>query len=135
MPLMSWKDDYSVKIAIIDQQHKKLIDLLNRMHDSMKGGRGKEAVGSILTELVDYAGSHFKTEEGLMQTHGYPALEIHRLEHVTLTKKVLAFKADFDAGITSGTIDVLNFLKGWLDHHILGTDKHYSQFFVGKGVK
>jgi hemerythrin len=135
MPLMNWKDDYSVKVRTIDQQHKKLIELLNQLYDAMRAQKGKEVLGQVLNELVTYTNTHFTFEEGLMQKHSYPAFESHKLQHQMLVKKVLEFQKEFSAGRATGTIDVMNFLKDWLNDHILGTDRQYASFFETKGVK
>lgn len=135
MPLMTWKDDYSVKVKLIDQQHKKLIDLLNKMYDGLREQRGKEVIGGVLAELVSYTEGHFTTEERLMSTHKYPGYDVHKLEHHMLVKKVTDFQKEFQAGRTSVSLDVMNFLRDWLTNHILGTDKRYSAFFVERGVQ
>ncbi len=135
MPLMTWKDEYSVKVRTIDQQHKKLIDLLNQMFDAMRAQRGKEVVGQVLADLVTYTSTHFTYEEDLMKKHGYASYESHRLQHQMLVKKVLDFQKDFQSARSSATIDVMNFLKEWLTTHILGTDRQYTAFFESKHVQ
>ena len=135
MPLMSWKNEYSVNVALIDQQHKKLIDLLNQMYDALKAQRGKEALKTVLTDLVNYTDGHFQTEERLMQTHRYPGYESHKLEHQMLVKKVKDFQKEFVAGGSSVSIEVMSFLRDWLNGHILGTDKQYASHFASKGVR
>jgi hemerythrin len=132
---MSWKDEYSVKVASIDQQHKKLIDLLNQMYDGLRAQKGKDTVGRVLNELVQYTATHFQNEEQLMQSYKYPHFEAHKLEHQILVKKVVDFQTGFHAGTTSASIEVMNFLRDWLNSHILGTDKQYVPHFVSKGVK
>ena len=134
MPLMSWKEEYSVRVNLIDQQHRKLIDLLNQLYDGLKAQRGKEVLGPVLHELVGYTESHFTTEERLMQTHGYPGFQPHKLEHQMLVKKVRDFQKDFEAGKSAVSIELMSFLKGWLENHILKTDKQYSSHFEKKGV-
>jgi hemerythrin len=134
MPLMTWKEEYSVKINLIDQQHKKLIDLLNQMYDGLRAQKGKEVLGNVLDELVRYTESHFQTEERLMQTHRYPGIESHKLEHHMLVKKVTDFQKELRSGSSSVSIEVMNFLRDWLNNHILGTDKQYVGHFESKGV-
>ena len=135
MSLMSWKDEYSVKVRTIDQQHKKLIDLLNQMHDAMKASRGREVVEQVLAELVNYTNTHFAYEETLMKKHGYASYESHKLQHQGLVKKVTDFQKDLKSGRASVTIEVLGFLKEWLNGHILGTDRQYASFFEGKNIQ
>ncbi|MDI6729156.1 MAG: bacteriohemerythrin [Thermodesulfovibrionales bacterium] len=134
MALFVWSDKYSVNINEIDSQHKKLVDMLNSLHDSMKAGKGNEVLGKTLTELIQYVGTHFATEERLLSTHGYPELNVHKSEHAKLTQKAIELQKDFQQGAPVLTVEVLGFLKDWLQNHILGTDKKYSQFLNSKGV-
>ncbi len=135
MPLMNWKDDYSVNVGMIDQQHKKLISLLNDLYDGLREQKGKDVVGKVLGDLVSYTEAHFTSEERLMKTHGYPAYLQHKVEHDALTSKVVAFQKDFNAGRTSVPVELLHFLRDWLSNHILGTDKLYSSYFQSKGIR
>ena len=75
MALLSWNDTYSVKIRKFDDQHKKLIDLINQLHDSMLVGKGKDVMGEVMNSLVDYTKTHFTAEETLMRLHNYPDYE------------------------------------------------------------
>lgn len=63
-----WDDMlYSVGIASIDAQHKKLVALVNNLFEAMKSGKGATVVGSILDELIQYTASHFKYAEECME--------------------------------------------------------------------
>lgn len=134
MALFEWSDKYSVNIKEIDSQHKNLVDLLNSLHDSMKVGKGSEVLGKTLTELIQYVGTHFDAEEKLLRTHGYPEYNSHKAEHTKLTQKVIGFQKDFQQGLPVITVELLGFLKDWLQNHILGIDKKYSQFLNSKGI-
>lgn len=59
MALMSWSDNLSVNIKEIDEQHKKLVGMVNDLHDAMKMGKGNDVTGKILTGLIQYVGTHF----------------------------------------------------------------------------
>lgn len=134
MALFVWSDKYSVNIKEIDEQHKKLVDMLNELHDAMKSGKGKEIVGKTLTELIKYAGTHFANEERLMTAHGYPEYNAHKAEHTKFTLKVSELQKSFQQGAPVLTVEVLNFLKDWLQTHILGIDKKYGPFLNSKGI-
>ena len=134
MPIMSWSDAYSTGIAEIDQQHKKLIDLINSLHDAMSKGHGKEVLGKILGELITYCASHFAVEEKLFDKHGYPDAAEHKEKHQKMTSKVLDLQKQFAQGKATLTLEVMDFLQQWLDKHILGTDKKYGPFLNSKGV-
>jgi len=134
MPIMTWIDSYSTGIAASDQQHKKLIELINTLHDAMAQGQAKAVLGKILGELVAYCASHFAMEEKLFDTHGYPDAAAHKEKHQKMTAKVIALQQQFEQGKAMMTMEVMDFLQQWLDKHILGTDKKYGPFLNSKGV-
>ncbi len=134
MALLNWSDEYSVKIKSIDQQHSKLVDLINQLHSAMKDGKGKEVIGKVISELISYTQVHFAHEESLMLKYSYPGYVKHKSFHDELVKQVLEIEKEFKAGKTVISQDVLNFLKKWLVEHIVGTDKLYTGFMNSKGV-
>ncbi|MBA4407716.1 hemerythrin [bacterium] len=134
MALLNWSDNYSVRVREIDTQHKKLIDLINTLHDGMKSGKGKEVLGGILNELVAYTVYHFGFEEKLFDKYGYPETIIHKRQHADLIAQVKKFVDSYNSGDGVLTIELMNFLRDWLTQHIAGSDKKYSDFFNGKGV-
>ena len=134
MPLFQWTPELSVNVKEINNQHKQLVNLINLLHDSMKSGKGKDVMGKVLNDLTDYTVYHFGTEERLFQKYGYIEYPQHKKEHDDLTKQVLDVKSKFEAGQTTVTIEVMNFLKDWLNNHIKHSDKKYSAFLNSKGV-
>ncbi len=135
MAFMTWTDKFAVNIAEVDTQHKKLLSLINELFDAMKVGKGRDVVGQVLKELIDYTVYHFGTEEKLFKQYAYPDYFVHKKEHDDLTKKAVALKAEFDSGKPAITIEVMNFLKDWLNIHILQEDKKFGPFLNSKGVK
>jgi hemerythrin len=135
MALIQWTSIFSVNVAEIDKQHQKLIALINSLNDAMKQGKGKESLAGIIDELSNYAANHFAFEEKYFDKFGYPAAASHKLEHTNFAKKVSEFKNGFDSGRLALTIEVMAFLKDWLQNHIQGIDKKYSSFFNEKGLK
>jgi len=135
MAYLDWRNDYSVGIASIDEQHKKLVGLLNDLFDSMSSGKGKEALNTVLTSLIQYTQYHFKTEEDLMKLHRYPEYEEHKQKHDKLAEHVVNLKKQFSAGQITSPVQITNFLKDWLSKHIMGTDMKYGPFLRAKGVK
>lgn len=133
--LISWKEEFSVKIASIDEQHQKLLGLINSLHQAMMARKGKDVLGAVLDNLIAYTQEHFAYEEQLFNQHEYPSRLSHVREHKELVKKVADFRADFEAGKLTVTMEVMQFLKDWLERHIQGTDKAYSAYLVRNGVK
>lgn len=120
---------YSVGVAVLDEQHKKLFGLINALFEAMKIGKGSLVIGKILTELTEYTKFHFSDEEGYMTKCNYPELATHKQIHAKLTSEVVAIQTKFasDQNINL-SIETLDFLKSWLINHIQGTDKKYSSY-------
>lgn len=135
MALINWDDSLSVKVTLIDQQHQKLVAMINELSDAMKQGKGKDVLGRIVSGLVSYTVTHFKTEEKYFDQFGYPERDSHKKLHTAFVQKVSEFKAGIEQGKQTLTIEVLNFLSDWLQKHIKVVDKQYSQFFNEKGLK
>jgi len=134
MALFTWSEQFSLKIDSMDEQHKKLIDILNQFHDAMLQKKEDKKIGETLAELIAYTEFHFAEEEKLLQENGYPDLDNHKNEHDELRQKVTEFQREYVQGSQTVTDDVMFFLKDWLVNHILGVDKRYAPFLIEKGV-
>lgn len=135
MALISWDDSLSVNIAEIDQQHQNLIRMINELNGAMKLGKGKAVLGKIVSGLISYTVTHFRTEEKYFDQFKYPATETHKKEHAVFIDKVTDFKNKYETRNLFLTIEVMDFLSDWLKDHIKGSDKKYSGFFNEKGLK
>jgi methyl-accepting chemotaxis protein/hemerythrin len=132
--IMQWADDLSVNIREIDEQHLRLIDLINKLHNAMRTGKGKQATVKVLEELKDYTVFHFSTEEAMFEEHSYSGMINHVATHKSFVNKVIEFEEKILSGKAAVTMEVMNFLKDWLVKHIKGVDRKYSGFFNDRGV-
>ncbi len=132
---VEWKDDYSVGIDSIDQQHKKLINLINQLQTAVDYSTGEQFEQEALDELVDYTKTHFTYEEGLMRDNDYPDFEPHKAQHEKMFKKVGEVLAEYEKDHDTAMSNAAEYLKDWLINHINGTDKEYSSYLISKGVK
>jgi hemerythrin len=126
MPLLSWSDKYSVGIPEFDNQHKRLIDLINSLHEAMSTGRGNAVLDKVLADLITYTQTHFAAEERFMQSHQFGEFAAHKVEHEKLTKRVLDFQQQFRAGKLALSISLMRFLETWLTSHIMDSDRKYG---------
>lgn len=134
MALFTWDESLSVKVKDFDNEHQKLVSLVNRLHDDMKVGKAKESIASVLNELISYTQTHFRHEEVIMQANNYPAFAAHKAEHQKLINEVSAFKKKFDEGSMTLSVSIINFLRDWVKNHIQKVDKQYSDFLNSRGV-
>ena len=134
MALITWTSAISVKIEEIDLQHKKLIEVLNKLHDSMKVGKSDDVMHSTLIELAEYSMHHFDTEEMYFAKFNYPDADSHIREHKEFIAKVENFLKQYDAQKAFITIDLMHFIANWVVNHVKGTDQKYSEFFKKNGL-
>ncbi len=131
---MEWSPRLETGIKTIDDQHKKLVAMVNDLYGAISSGGGKDRLGRLLDELIDYTVYHFGTEEELFKKHEYPDGPAHKRIHEDLAGKVVQFRDRFQKGEEMISYDLMNFLKNWLVNHIGVTDKKYAPFLKSKGV-
>ncbi len=128
MAFFEWKDSYSTTIPTIDTQHKKLVEYINQLYETMSAGKSKEVMGPILQNLLDYTITHFSTEEKLLEKYNYPTFTAHKAYHDGFTSKIKSSQEKYLAGSSSVVIELSKYLKEWLANHILQTDMQYVKF-------
>ncbi|MBN1409286.1 MAG: hemerythrin family protein [Spirochaetales bacterium] len=134
MPLIEWNDALSIQISEIDNQHMKLVQIINNLHAAMLEGKGKLVIEKILNEMVDYTVYHFSTEEKLMGPHRYPLEEEHRKQHAGFVEKAKDFQEKMSQGKLFLSIEIMNFLKNWLSNHIMDSDKKFGSHLREMGL-
>ncbi len=123
--MFEWKNEYAVGIGSIDGEHQGLFAIGRELYAAMSTGQGKSVLARILDRLVKYTSVHFAHEERLMQLYHYPDFAKHKAEHDALVKRVLDFQTEFNSGRATMAVQVLQFVKDWLEKHIKGTDVAY----------
>ena len=128
MAWFAWKEKYSVGHEEIDKQHRKLIEIVNLLHENMMAGSPPEGLMAVLDRLVTYVREHFCYEESVMERCKYPDLAEHRRKHLAIVSQVQNFQIEARQGKVTVSIKLMNFLKDWLDKHIMDTDMKYSSY-------
>lgn len=121
---MKWEPGFNLGIEKIDNQHKKIVELINVLNSAVMNKDADLKISSMLDEMTDYADYHFKTEEAYFKEFQFPLLEEHINQHNAFIEKVKEFKAKHEAG-TSITFRLMNYLRKWLTNHILDSDREY----------
>ena len=132
--MITWSKSFSVGVGQMDREHQRLVDTINNLYASMRSGRSKDAIGTILDELVDYTKTHFAHEERLMQEAGFEGYNDQKRAHEALVAQVGEIQGKYHAGTALGQ-EVMTFLKNWLLNHIQGMDKLYGPAMNRKGIK
>ncbi len=138
MAFCEWDDSYSVEVPKADRQHQRLFDLINQLHESIAKDEPEatvdsvvdelDTIESVLDELVDYASHHFSTEESYMLEYAYAAYASHKAAHEHFVQRVCTFQRDFEEGRALCSIEIIRFLKDWLENHIRTFDKQLGIF-------
>jgi len=123
MDTLKWDDSYSVGDDRLDDQHKGLIRLINRLDSGIP-------VPIALDELQTYVDEHFREEEAMLEAVGYPDLEAHKMQHAAFEEWLEASRQACRSGEVVGVLRgiISSYLKTWLANHILVSDKAYSAY-------
>ncbi|MEX6503302.1 bacteriohemerythrin [Pseudomonas zhanjiangensis] len=126
MAYLVWQDDLNTGIAVIDEQHRRIVDMINQLHQAQARGGSRAEVGEVLGGLVDYTLSHFAFEEALLEEAGYAFTKPHKRVHEIFTGRVRDYGLRFEAG-EDITEELIGMLSRWLFNHIRSDDAGYVQ--------
>lgn len=126
MPLLRWKDEYSVNVEELDNHHKQLINILNALYDECLQVDNDNCVGPKLDELLEFADYHFKAEEQHMRDVQYFEIDDHIEKHNGFTYKITEMKQIPREDQLELTKDVIVYIGKWLLHHVLEEDRKYA---------
>jgi hemerythrin len=135
MAFLNWEPSLSVKIDSIDNQHKKLIELISDFYKQVNSRSNEEIISQLISGMKEYTIMHFQTEEKYMELFNYPGFIPHKKEHDEFVSKVSDLEERFNAGKVILSFEITDFLKKWIQNHIMGMDMLYSNFFIRHGVK
>lgn len=125
MAYMQWTDDLETGIQVIDEQHKRIVEYINELHQASETG-DKKRVQQVLEGLLDYTITHFQFEEQLQEKANYPFLRAHQRVHEIFMKRIAAFRERAEKG-ENIIPELLSMLKVWLSSHIKGDDRDYVE--------
>jgi hemerythrin len=134
MERIEWTDTWTLDHAEIDEQHKTLISILNKLISR------ESTASKLLNELIEYAAVHFADEENFMVNAEYPEFVPHRKEHRDFTKTLLdmSFQIMTLNGGSQEEVEQLieileKFVSVWFESHFLETDKDFIDYLQGGG--
>lgn len=135
MEFLKWDDKYSVKVGMIDDQHKQLFQIINEFYNNTDKKASNEEIGVVLNKLYQYAIMHFNTEEFYLRQYGLNLFDEHKREHDAFVKEVQNMVEKHREGKLVMSFTVMNFIKKWVTNHVLGTDMKYTVIFNKNGIK
>ncbi len=129
-----WEESMSVGVSVLDVDHRKLVDILAHLQDSMGEAGNRQVIATTIDTLLDYSIEHFRHEEEAMHRHGYPDVQRHEEEHAALMERLREFKRNADDGHVASVIELMDFLGGYLTNHMLHSDKKLGNFLRMRSV-
>jgi hemerythrin len=125
--MVTWKEEYSIGVPVIDEQHKALFDIVNRVQ-SLLGDEfivdKYDGIVAIINELKEYTIYHFQTEEDYMLKIGYKKLFTQKVLHQDFVEKMNSIDfSQIDNDQNKYLNEILYFVCDWLLMHILKEDK------------
>lgn len=139
--IVPWHSSFETGIAIIDEQHRRLVELINDLAHQYVNGISQKQTEQIINALVDYAAYHFTTEEALwaeaLTESNDNWLRGHLKTHHGFVDKIRAMQSKINTDDNLAVLDeLIAFLTSWLAHHILYEDRRLALMLqqVRKGV-
>ena len=126
--------DYDIQIGWVNKDHMKIMDYINAVHSMVKNGSELEKIGKTLKGMEDFVVEHFASEERMFDKYKYPDTAAHKKIHTKLLGTVHDIVKKIEGKEEVNLIEVLKFLKSWLQGHIKSVDMKYSPYMREHGL-
>lgn len=128
LEIFPWQDNFANGITKIDEQHKKLVALLNTLAGHLAYGSHTAVIAEVLSELSQYTQYHFKTEEAIWQQYfgDSPEFINHQKGHNSFIEKLNKINLE-EHNSEAVLADLVGFLTNWLAYHILESDMRFAK--------
>ncbi len=128
MSFLDWRDEFTVDVSWLDEEHAEMFDLLNEIHANVQAEETHFRLHYLLDRLISCTESHFAEEERKMLQLGYPDYENHRLQHKVLLNEIRLLQTAYREDYVSLSSEALAHMKTWLTKHIAGLDTDLARF-------
>jgi len=130
MDMIIWDNKYITGIELIDNQHKQLVDLTNKLYTSCLSGEKEinDIFKNAMSRIVEYVIHHFATELELLKKINFPQYHDHKVKHDTLIKEILSAANDYKEGKQFVPNHFVRTLKDWILSHVAVYDKEYALY-------
>ena len=128
--LFDFDKEFRLGIDSVDNEHVRLVDMLNQVHALLSEGKRDEARQFFTQTLSGYVNEHFANEEKFMQSIGYPALDEHRKIHENFKKSFQELVPQIASADEAAFRKALTDAFTWIITHIGKTDRKYASFYA-----
>ena len=122
MSLLTWKTEYSVGVAAVDDEHRELIDLINVLYERINGRSSADEIEHGLESIHNAISLHFALEERIMRDANYEEYDDHKEDHEMLLDEIRDLMDDFLADTTEGGAQLESRLSSWFGEHFASFD-------------
>jgi hemerythrin len=135
MAILEWNKKMSVGVESLDEDHRKMIAIINELQEGIQAGHKKVVLEQVLDELVEYTQGHFSREEALFAHTDYSGAAMHKSDHMAMIQRVQNLRTRLpDRPVVMLDLELMSFLQSWLVNHIQTTDKKYSAWLNSHGI-
>jgi hemerythrin len=133
MTHLAWKDEFSVGVAVMDDDHRALLEIIGRLYQALSSGAERQAPLKICDELIAHTLVHFEHEERWFDNLQYPRSVHHRRMHEKLKQRIVDFRTQLCAE-PPPALEQFELFTDWLAHHISGEDRSYGAWLNSQGI-
>ncbi|SMP52898.1 hemerythrin [Desulfonatronum zhilinae] len=125
--VFNWNESFLVGISMVDEQHQKLVDLINEVGETALANDrlDPEKLKAASMAMLDYTRIHFSDEEAMIKSVGlFPAyIKYHQGLHRTFVEEAESLASRAESLSPDQAEQMLGYLVEWLAYHILGVDQ------------
>ncbi len=123
-----WTEQLDINNDLVNEQHKLIVVEINKLYRSLNKRDDAEDAGEVMNRLVAVAVNHFGDEEKIFKNSDYPLVEQHLQKHVDIIATLGDYNTRVQAKEAGFEAELLDFLKEWLQLHIMMTDRGYTAY-------
>lgn len=128
MSIIKWRDSYNTGVARFDQEHHKIIELIDVLYVALRDNLDKEMIEKVCQEAITYTVVHCTNEEQALASINYLGLEEQKTAHLQMKEEVKKFQSLIATNYREGATGLYKFLRDWFINHILACDKKYGPY-------
>ena len=129
--MFEWTIDMRIDNDVIDEDHKKLISLANKVMELNHPNRDAEELKVVIRELYEYVQYHFNREEALMSKLEYGAVEEHQQKHEAIITEMNQYLTS-SRHMGEMLSNFRQLMNKWVISHIMDEDKKFQHFMASQ---
>jgi hemerythrin-like metal-binding protein len=133
MPLIEWKDEFSIGIPDVDHEHRQLVGLINELHATLSAGESDLAVMDFLGEIYAHIAAHFALEEKIMRERHYDQFRDHKEDHERLLDELRDIMDDYEENAYFSDAEFAGRIERWFSEHFRTRDARLHRYLGNNG--